>query len=128
MCNIWHTSNTSSLRFASPLAKQNKSKKHKSVVVGETIVFSICNKPFKPIGIPSGQVKSHKGLLAMTPTNFFLSTMLLTNKDFHTNTWFLLMSRFKKMNTTITSLGLPKINWLFRWKFECSRKCKVILT
>jgi len=44
------------LHFASPLAKQsekqNQSMKHKSVVVGKTIAFSICNKPFKPLGLP----------------------------------------------------------------------------
>jgi hypothetical protein len=57
--------------FASPLAKQYESKKHKFTVVGETIVFSVCNKPFKPLGIPSRLVKSHKGLPAMTPTNIF---------------------------------------------------------
>ena len=45
------------LHFASPLAKQNekhnRNKKHKSAVVGEMVAFSICNKPFKPLGIPS---------------------------------------------------------------------------
>jgi hypothetical protein len=45
-----------SLHFASPLAKQNekhnKNKKHKSAVMGETVAFIICNKPFKPLGIP----------------------------------------------------------------------------
>ena len=35
------------------------------------IAFSICNKPFKPLGIPSERVKSREGLLAMTPTNIF---------------------------------------------------------
>ena len=44
------------LHFASPLAKQNekhnKNKKHKSTVVGEMVAFNICNKPFKPLGIP----------------------------------------------------------------------------
>jgi hypothetical protein len=48
----------SSLHFGSPLAKQNEklnqSKKHKSVLVGETIAFSVCNKPFKPLGFPRG--------------------------------------------------------------------------
>ena len=39
--------------------------------MGETIAFSVCNKPFKPLGIPSGQVKSREGLPAMTPTNIF---------------------------------------------------------
>jgi hypothetical protein len=46
------------LHFASPLAKQNKkqnqSMKHKSSFVGETITFSVCNKPFKPLGLPRG--------------------------------------------------------------------------
>jgi len=31
--------------------------KHKSAVMRETIEFSICNKPFKPIGLLSGQMK-----------------------------------------------------------------------
>jgi hypothetical protein len=35
--------------------------KHKSAVVGETIAFSICNKPFKPLGLPRGCVKSREG-------------------------------------------------------------------
>jgi hypothetical protein len=43
--------------------------KHKSSFVGETIEFSICNKPFKPLGLPSGRVKSREGLLGMIPTN-----------------------------------------------------------
>jgi hypothetical protein len=62
MCNIWHTSNTPKLNFSSPLAKQNEiqneSKKLKSAIMGETITFSVCNKPFKPLSIPNGRVKS----------------------------------------------------------------------
>jgi hypothetical protein len=60
------------LHFASPLAKQNEKNqnmKHKSSFVGETITFSVCNKPFKPLGIPSGRVKSREGLKEVTPTN-----------------------------------------------------------
>jgi hypothetical protein len=61
------------LHFASPLAKQNKkqnqSMKHKSYFVGETIAFSGCNKPFKPLGLPRGRVKSREGLPIMMPTN-----------------------------------------------------------
>ena len=61
------------LHFASPLAKQNekhnKSKKHKSAFMGEMIAFSICNKPFKPLGISSGRVKSREILPTMIPTN-----------------------------------------------------------
>jgi hypothetical protein len=68
--------------FASPLAKEKekekqkekekekekKSMKHKSNVMGETIAFSIC-KPFKPLGLPSGRVRSREGLLGMIPTS-----------------------------------------------------------
>jgi hypothetical protein len=43
--------------------------KHKSSFVGETIAFNICNKPFKPLGLPSGRVKSREGLPEMIPTN-----------------------------------------------------------
>jgi len=43
--------------------------KHKSAVVGEMIAFSICNKPFKPLGLPSGRVKSREDLPEMIPTN-----------------------------------------------------------
>jgi hypothetical protein len=61
------------LHFSSPLAKQNKkqnqSMKHKYSFVGETIPFSVCNKPFKPLGLPSERVKSREGLLGMIPTN-----------------------------------------------------------
>jgi hypothetical protein len=61
------------LHFVSPLAKQkekqNQSMKHKSSFVGETIAFSICNKPFKSLRLPSGRVKSREGLLEMIPTN-----------------------------------------------------------
>jgi hypothetical protein len=39
--------------------------------MGEMIAFSVCNKPFIPLGIPSGRVKSREGLPAMTLTNIF---------------------------------------------------------
>jgi hypothetical protein len=59
----------SNLHFAIPLAKQNQSMKHKSSFTGETIAFSICNKLFKPLRLPSGRIKSRKGLPEMIPTN-----------------------------------------------------------
>jgi hypothetical protein len=43
--------------------------KHKSAVVGETITFSVCNKPFKPLGLLSKRVKSRESLPGMIPTN-----------------------------------------------------------
>jgi hypothetical protein len=67
----------SNLHFASPLAKQNEKKKKKTkkniekkyALGGVGIAFSICNKPFKPLGLPSGRVKSREGLPEMIPTN-----------------------------------------------------------
>jgi len=43
--------------------------KHKSAVVGEKIAFSVCNKPFKLLGLLSGRVKSCESLSGMIPTN-----------------------------------------------------------
>jgi hypothetical protein len=43
--------------------------KHKSSFVRETIAFGICNKPFKPLGLPSRRVKSREDLPGMIPTN-----------------------------------------------------------
>jgi hypothetical protein len=43
--------------------------KHKSSFVGEMIAFSICNKPFKSLGLPRGRVKSLEGLPEIIPTN-----------------------------------------------------------
>jgi hypothetical protein len=43
--------------------------KHKSSFMGETITFSICNKPFKTLGLRRGRVKSREGLLRLIPTN-----------------------------------------------------------
>jgi hypothetical protein len=37
--------------------------------MGETIAFGIYNKPFKPLGIPCGRVKSREGLTETIPTN-----------------------------------------------------------
>jgi hypothetical protein len=68
------------LHFANPLAKQNKkqnqSMKHKFSFVGETIAFSICNEPFKSLGLPSERVKSRKGLPKMIPTNIEVVSIL----------------------------------------------------
>jgi hypothetical protein len=37
------------------------------------IALSTCNKPFKPLGYPSGRVKSHEGLTEMLPTNIYVN-------------------------------------------------------
>jgi hypothetical protein len=37
--------------------------------VGEMISFSVCNKSFKLLGLPSGRVKSREGLPGIIPKN-----------------------------------------------------------
>ena len=54
-----------------------------SFVVGNTIAFSICNKPFKPLGIPSGRVKSREGLTEMLPTNIMHIHVIQKNEVSH---------------------------------------------
>jgi hypothetical protein len=53
--------------------------------VGNTIAFNIYNKPFKPIGLPSGRVKSNKGLPEMIPTNIMQKFMLSKRVKFDNN-------------------------------------------
>jgi hypothetical protein len=62
--------------------------KYKSSFMGEMIAFSINNKSFKPIGLPSGQVKSCKGLPEIIPTNIEV-LYCQSSKNPHTNTWFI---------------------------------------
>jgi len=49
------------------------------------ISFNVCNKPFKPLGIPSGQVKSREGLTEVVPTNtlsdFFFKLHLQNSRE-----------------------------------------------
>jgi hypothetical protein len=52
--------------------------------VGCTIAFSVCNKPFKPLGLPRGRVKSHEGLLKMILTNI-MQIMLSIRLKCHKN-------------------------------------------
>jgi hypothetical protein len=76
--------------------------KHKSSFVGETIGFSICNKPFKPLGLLSGRVKSHEGLPEMIPTNIEKHYVINQTK-IHTQTYgSYIMSMFNKMNITLS--------------------------
>jgi hypothetical protein len=41
-----------------------------------TIAFSICNKLFKPLGLPSGRVKFREGLPEMLPTNIMQNPVI----------------------------------------------------
>jgi hypothetical protein len=52
--------------------------------MGCTIVFGVCNKPFKPIGLLSGRVKSREGLPGMMPTNI-VPAMLFIRLKWHKN-------------------------------------------
>jgi hypothetical protein len=81
--------------------------KHKSSFVEETIAFSVCNKPFKPLGLPSGRVKSREGLPGMIPTNIL--NHYVVEKQESTQTHGLdIMSKFNKLNITLISLEHKK--------------------
>jgi hypothetical protein len=41
-----------------------------------TIAFSVCNKPFKPVGLSSGRVKFREGLPEMIPTNIMQDNVI----------------------------------------------------
>jgi hypothetical protein len=53
--------------------------------MGEIISFSICNKPFKSLGILSGQMKSRDGFLGMTPTNNYWHYVIDRQSLLHKN-------------------------------------------
>jgi hypothetical protein len=81
--------------------------KHKSSFVEETIAFSVWNKPFKPLGLPSGRVKSREGLPGMIPTNILKHYVV--EKQESTQTHGLdIMSKFNKLNITLISLEHKK--------------------
>jgi hypothetical protein len=80
--------------------------KHKSAVVGETIAFSICNKPLKSLRLSSGRVKSRESLPKMIITNilkYYVVNQAKISTQTHSS---YIMSMFNKMN--ITSTGYQK--------------------
>jgi hypothetical protein len=81
--------------------------KHKSSFVGETIAFSVCNKPFKPLGLPSGRVKSRGGLPGMIPTNILKHYVVEKQESIQTH-GLDIMSKFNKLNITLISLEHKK--------------------
>jgi hypothetical protein len=52
--------------------------------VGCMIAFSVCNKPFKPLGHRSERLKSHEGFPRVIPTNI-VPTMLSPKMQHHKN-------------------------------------------
>jgi hypothetical protein len=81
--------------------------KHKSSFVGETIAFSVCNKPFKPLGLPIGRVKSREGLPGMIPTNILKHYVVEKQESTQTHGSDI-MSKFNKLNNILTSSGHQK--------------------
>jgi hypothetical protein len=67
--------------------------------VGETIAFSVCNKHFKPLGLPSGRVKSREGLPGMIPTNILKHYVVEKQESTQTHGSDI-MSKFNKLNNT----------------------------
>ena len=39
---------------------ENKKKKIVTHIIGITVSLSTCSKPFKPLGVPCGRVRSHE--------------------------------------------------------------------
>jgi hypothetical protein len=57
------------------MKKQNQSMKYKSAIVGETIAFSIWNKPFKPLGmIPTNILKNYVVVKQRLPYKHMVQT------------------------------------------------------
>jgi hypothetical protein len=71
--------------------------------VGETIAFSVCNKTFKPLELPRGQVKSREDLPELIPTNILKQYVVVKTKTFTQTHGSYIMSRLNKVNITITS-------------------------
>jgi hypothetical protein len=69
--------------------------------MGETIAFSVCNKSFKPLGLPRGRVKSRVGLPEMIPTNILKHYVVVKTKTSTQTHDSYIMSRFNKVNITI---------------------------
>jgi len=79
--------------------------KDKFSFVRETIAFSICNKPFNPLGLHSGRVKSREGLPEMIPTNILKHYVGQTRTSTQTHGSYI-MSRFNKVNFTIQGVKM----------------------
>jgi len=77
--------------------------------VGETIAFSVCNKPFRPLGLPRGQVKSREGLPEMIPTN--IETLCCQQENFFTQTMVhTSLACLKRQTPSSISTGDPTSN------------------
>jgi hypothetical protein len=84
--------------------------------VGETIAFSVCNKPFKPLGLPRERVKSREGLPEMIPTNILKHYVVVKIKTSIQTHGSYIMSRLNKANITITSALTNQLT--HSWKIE----------
>jgi hypothetical protein len=63
----------------------------------------IFHKPFKPLGLPKGRVKSSYGLLEMIPTNILNYYVVVKTKTSTQTHGSYIMIRLNKVNITITS-------------------------
>jgi len=86
--------------------------------VGCTIAFSVCNKSFKSLGLPSGRVKSREGLLGMIPTNI-VPTMLCPRMQHHKNNGSYSLASLKK-KLHLHNFNELKIK-LLTWHYEISQ-------
>jgi hypothetical protein len=84
--------------------------------VGETIAFSVYNKPFKPLGLTRRRVKSHEGLPVMIPTNILKRYVVVKTKTSTQTHGSYIMSRLNNVNITITSDITNQLT--HSWKIE----------
>jgi hypothetical protein len=72
--------------------------------MGCTIAFNVCNKLFKPLGLPSRRVKSREGLPGMIPTNI-VPTMLSPRMQYRKNNVSHSLGKLNKINFIFTISG-----------------------
>jgi hypothetical protein len=68
------------------------------------IAFSLCNKSFKPLWLPSGRMKSSEGLPKMIPTNI-MQDHVIHKIEVSQKQWFSFISKLNNTNSIFTILG-----------------------
>lgn len=84
--------------------------------MGETIAFSICNKHFKPLGLPRGRVKSLEGLPEMIHTN--ISKHFVVDKQWLPHEYMVHISWAGLTKWTLQSHQDIKNHSIQSWKIE----------
>jgi hypothetical protein len=76
--------------------------------VGNTIEFSVCNKHFKPLGLPNKQVKSREGSPEMLASNI-MQDDAFPKIEVSQKQCFLFINKLNKMNTIFKTFKNSKL-------------------